>query len=188
MATLQSLLQPLLSQCQIVCESQFLGSRRGFHLASQRTDAETRDLGRSYLTTEQPWHTVGNKNNRWTPKYMWKHFSLLDSRILSWTLAKQSSGADSVFWTWDLNLNMLLKWPKGLNGEWTSLTLFITLSSILALSQRFLTALATLESVSLMYLHLTSDLNDRLFSAVLWQGIQQLLFNTTDNLWHTLGF
>lgn len=54
---------------------------------------------------------------------------------------------------------MLLNRAKGLNSEWTHLTLFIAISSFLALFQRFPMALATLESVSLMCLHLTSDLS-----------------------------
>ena len=57
-----------------------------------------------------------------------------------------------------------LKWlssssSKGLTSKWTHLTWFIAISSTLASAQRFPMASAAPESVSLMCLHLTSDLS-----------------------------
>lgn len=115
----------------------------------------SRQLGHAHITAEQPGHALGSKNN--CPNQNICNNTI--SPLIQEYHHEQSWGADSAFWIMNLNLTMLLNWAKGLTSKWTHLSRFIAISSTLASAQRFPTASAAPESVSLMCLRLTSDLS-----------------------------
>ena len=115
----------------------------------------SRQLGHGHITAEQPGNALGSKNNCQNQNICKNTISPLIQEYHH----EQSCGADSAVWIVNLNLTMLLNWAKGLTSEWAHLALFIANSSTLVLAQRFPMASAAPESVSLMCLHLTSDLS-----------------------------
>lgn len=115
----------------------------------------SRQLGHGHITAEQPGNALGSKNNCQNQNICKNTISPLIQEYLH----EQSFGADSAFLILNLSLTMLLNWAKGLTSEWAHLTLFVAISSTLASAQRFPMASAAPESVSLMCLHLTSDLS-----------------------------